>query len=250
MVVREGSRAERLQRCRFVCLSRSSSGRAHSVKESLRKTKRHVTIQSRLGTVPSLIRHSLPILKSLLVDQSVRANEALPWLPVGLLLLVAVSLLHNTLAWEAVWAAWEDIIIELLSNTILPITGDDLTCSAFDRLLPVVACAMGSESADSFPSSCNQKHLFTRLLILETNDTKDCPRYEKVLVMSSHYWRVLPADSLRWTAIHHSSRGYLWLQEYIFSKKHSNPANDYLKAIHHRRIRVDIWYDINIAQLI
>ena len=68
------------------------------MKESLRKTKRHVTIQSRLGTVPSLIRHSLPILKSLLVDQSVRANEALPWLPVGLLLLVAVSLLHNTLA--------------------------------------------------------------------------------------------------------------------------------------------------------
>ena len=147
MVVREGSRAERLQRCRFVCLSRSSSGRAHSVKESLRKTKRHVTIQSRLGTVPSLIRHSLPILKSLLVDQSVRANEALPWLPVGLLLLVAVSLLHNTLAWEAVWAAWEDIIIELLSNTILPITEMIwlADCNAFDRSFPVVAWAMAQK---------------------------------------------------------------------------------------------------------
>ena len=129
---------------------------------------------------------------------------------------------------------------------------DDLTCR-LQRFWQIISgCCMsdGSESADSFPSSCNQKHLFTRLLILETNDTKDCPRFEKVLDMSSHYWRVLPADSLRWTAIHHLSRGFLWLQEYIFSKKHSNPANDYLKANHHRRIRVDIWSDINIAQLI
>ena len=70
-----------------------------------RKTRRHVTILSRLGTVASLIGQKLLILSFWLAAQSVWTNETLPRLPVGHTPLAAVSLLHNTLAWEAVWAA-------------------------------------------------------------------------------------------------------------------------------------------------
>ena len=70
-----------------------------------RKTRRHVTILSRLGTVASLIGRKILILSFWLAVQSVWTNETLPRLPVGHTPLAAVSLLHNTLAWEAVWAA-------------------------------------------------------------------------------------------------------------------------------------------------
>ena len=66
------------------------------VKESTRKTRRHVTILSRLGTVPTAIGPRHATSGSWLAGQSVLTNGRLPSLPVGPLSLVEVSLLHNT----------------------------------------------------------------------------------------------------------------------------------------------------------
>ena len=98
------------------CLPLRIYKQGSSVRESRRKTRRHVTILSRLGTVASLIGWRLLVLGFWLAGESVWTNEELPRLPVGLTPLAAVILLHNTLAWEAVWAE-QDFLLVLLSNT-------------------------------------------------------------------------------------------------------------------------------------
>ena len=90
-----------------------------SVRESRRKTRRHVTILSRLGTVASPIGPSLLILSFWLAAESVWTNETLPRLPVGLTLLAEVSLLHNTPCLRSCLGCREQdfLLLDLLSNT-------------------------------------------------------------------------------------------------------------------------------------
>ena len=88
-----------------------------SVKESIRQTRGDMS-----PFWAGWARRALSLVKpssswaSDWLDGSVWTNEALPRLPVGRSSLDEVSLLlHNTLAWEAVWAE-EDFLFNPLSN--------------------------------------------------------------------------------------------------------------------------------------